>query len=128
MGYCEIITIIYLCFGGIALLKYGDSIIINSESPEEIMDIIVNDVNIITCGLSLKSSITASSIDDSGFVYCVQRGFPLCYSSEIILPQEFKVSWNKEAETIYPCLETVTLMLLSGITPDVISKNLFFHN
>ena len=114
--------------GGIIMIRINNSLIINAESPNEIKNVIIDDLDIITCGLSLKSSVTASSIDDSGFLYCIQRGFSTCGSDEIILPQEFKIGWDKKAEHIYPCLELVTLMLVSGKTPDEISENIYFYN
>ena len=92
------------------MIRINNSLIINAESPNEIKNVIIDDLDIITCGLSLKSSVTASSIDDSGFLYCIQRGFSTCGSDEIILPQEFKI------------------MLVSGKTPDEISENIYFYN
>lgn len=81
---------------------------------------------LITCGLSQKSSVTASSIDDDGFVYCVQRGF-YTHSGQIILPQEFKVYWTGVHENIYPYLEFVTALLLIDMKPSAITERLVFE-
>ena len=78
---------------------------------------------LITCGLSQKSSVTASSICDDGFVYCVQRGF-FTRDGAAVLPQEFKVRWMMKRENIYPCLELVTTLLLAGIEPELITEKL----
>ena len=80
---------------------------------------------LITCGLSQKSSVTASSIDDDGFVYCIQRGFS-SINGHMLLPQEFKVSWSGKRENIYPYLEFVTALLISGMTPNEVAEMVVF--
>lgn len=74
---------------------------------------------LITCGLSFNATVTASSIDDEGFVYCLQRSI-FTVTHRIIMPQEFRVSWQKKTEDIYPCLETVTLLLVCEIPVETI--------
>ncbi len=56
------------------MIRINNSLIINAESPNEIKNVIIDDLDIITCGLSLKSSVTASSIDDSGFFILYTKG------------------------------------------------------
>ena len=98
----------------------GDYIIINQDNPNELKDINCSDKFVINCGFSGKSSITVSGIDDYGITFCVQRLIPCKFGD--ILPQEFNVKCHKKYDEIYPCLETVTLLLLLGISPEIISK------
>ena len=68
----------------IELIKIFDSLIMDYQQnnlPREIPD---DGFYLITCGLSQKSSITASSIGDDGFVYCIQRSFCLLYTSRCV--------------------------------------------
>lgn len=109
------------------MIIFDKNIIVNAENPDEIKESKSLNPAVLTCGLSLKSTITASSIDDNGFSYCIQRGF-FKHGGGLVLPQEFNINWTKKAENIYPYLEAVTLLVLNGISPDEISKNLKFYN
>lgn len=108
------------------MITFGKNLIINDETANELKISYKGSSAMLTCGLSLKSTITASSIDDNGFVYCIQRGF-FTYDGTLVLPQEFNIKWTGKAENIYPYLETVTLLILCGIPPKEISDNLKFN-
>ena len=103
------------------MLRVYDNLIIDSDAdvagkfsePRELL--------LITCGLKQNSSVTASSIGDDGFLYCIQRGFRT-RCGNALLPQEFKVRWSKKRDNIYPCLEFVTALLLSDMSPSDISE------
>ena len=106
------------------MVRIFDNIIMDFEREE--FDIAeFEGLLLITCGLSQKSSVTASSIDDDGFVYCIQRGF-CSHSGSLLLPQEFKVRWASKHENIYPYLEFITALLISGKTPDEIAEMVVF--
>lgn len=102
------------------MVRIFDNLIIDcdTETPEKTPD---PRELLITCGLKQNSSVTASSISDDGFVYCIQRGFRT-RGGKTLLPQEFKVRWDKKRDNIYPCLEFVTALLLSGTSPSDISE------
>ncbi|MCI5891853.1 MAG: hypothetical protein MRZ66_00385 [Clostridiales bacterium] len=109
------------------MIIFDKNLIVNAENTDELEKSRNFSNAMLTCGLSLKSTVTASSIDDNGFVYCIQRGF-FRHDGKLVLPQEFNVSWTSKAENIYPYLEAVTLLILSGIPPKEISDNLYFDN
>lgn len=109
------------------MIVFDKNTIINAEDKDEVSHSSSMSSAVLTCGLSMTSTITASSIDDSGFLYCIQRGF-LERSGALVLPQEFKINWSRKAENIYPYLEAVTLLLLSGVPPKDITDNLKFCN
>ena len=102
------------------MIRIFDNVIIDAEDGSGVG---CEGLPLITCGLSQKSSVTASSIGDDGFVYCIQRGFFTC-DGDSVLPQEFKVRWTAKRENIYPCLELVTTLLLAGIDPALIAEKL----
>ena len=100
------------------MIKIGNSIIINDDEKDFSDKVDTEGFCVLNCGLSLRSTVTASSIDDDGFIYCLQRGISTIYGNKIP-PQEFRVSWNKKPDEIYPSLETVTLLLLCEVSPDL---------
>lgn len=114
--------------GVLKLIVFDDTIIVSEENTGKIPKNLISSANVITCGLSQKSAVTASSINDYGFVYCIQRGFftGKCFGANLLLPQEFNITWNRKTDNINYCLETVTLMLLCGADPSDISKNVLF--
>lgn len=97
------------------MIKIGQNIILNGDLPKDYKDFDFSNLCLITCGLSLRSTITASSIDDDGFTYCLQRSI-FTINNQEVSPQEFNVRWKEKAEDIYPYLEVVTLLLLCGIS------------
>lgn len=93
------------------MIQIGSNIIINGDSAEELAEAAGQTVCVITCGLSLKSTITASSIGDTGFTYCIQRSIFTVNKTRLV-PQEFNIRWHRKPLDIYPCLEVVTALLL----------------
>lgn len=77
---------------------------------------------IIDCGISLKSSVTASSIFDSGINYCIQREFNTFDGGEIT-PQEFRVNCISDNERgVFKILACITILLLSGVSIEKIKS------
>lgn len=109
------------------MIIFDKNLIVNAENTDELKKSESSRNAMLTCGLSLKSTITASSIDDKGFVYCIQRGF-FKRDGGLVLPQEFNIHWTSKAENIYPYLEAVTLLILCGVPPKEISDNICFDN
>ncbi len=106
------------------MIQAGTSCIVNSDKPLEWEHIDFTHLCPLTCGLSVRSTITASSIREDGFTYCLQRSI-FALDGKEIAPQEFAVLWREKPEDIYPYLELVTLLLLCGISGDTISQFLF---
>lgn len=100
-----------------------DSLIVDADNLSELEDFDTDKLLLITCGLSQKATVTASSIDDECFSYCIQRAFKTV-SGKTLLPQEFKIRCSKKAGNLYPALETVTLLLLFDVPPAEISDKL----
>ena len=106
------------------MIQAGTSCIVNSDKPSSLESLDFTNLCPLTCGLSVRSTVTASSIREDGFTYCLQRSiFDL--DGKEISPQEFAVSWRQKPEDIYPYLELVTLLLLCGISGDTVSHFLF---
>ncbi len=99
----------------IGMIQIGNTLILNSDMavPSAIKSF--EGYCMVTCGLSTRSTITASSIRDDGFTYCLQRGI-FSLSGKEITPQEFKVKWREKPEDLYPYLAAVTLLLLCGVS------------
>ncbi len=106
------------------MIQVGTSCIVNGDMPSNLQTMDFTNLCPVTCGLSIRSTVTASSILEDGFIYCLQRGI-LDLNGNEIPPQEFKVSWRQKPDDIYPFLELVTLLLLCGITEGTVSKILF---
>lgn len=106
------------------MVQVGNSCIINADENVTLNNINLTHLCPITCGLSIRSTVTASSILEDGFIYCLQRSI-FNINGEEISPQEFKVSWKTKPDDIYPYLELVTLLLLCNISSETVSKFLF---
>ncbi len=101
------------------MIQIGRNIIVNDDERVE-ESALSGEGCFLTCGLSLRSTVTASSIREEGFTYCLQRSIFAMDGTEI-LPQEFQVLWNAKPHEIYPYLEIVTLLLLCGLPKEIFS-------
>lgn len=99
----------------IGMIQIGNTLILNSDMAVPAVIKSFEGYCMVTCGLSTRSTITASSIRDDGFTYCLQRGI-FSLSGKEITPQEFKVKWREKPEDLYPYLAAVTLLLLCGVS------------
>lgn len=106
------------------MIQIGNSYIINADVKTRNNTLPSGTLYPITCGLSVRSTVTASSISEDGFIYCLQRSIFNINGIEIS-PQEFKVSWQTKPVDIYPYLEFVTLLLLCNVSSENISKIMF---
>ncbi len=106
------------------MIQIGTSCIVNGDDLSYLKSTNFDGLFPITCGLSIRSTATASSIAEDGFIYCLQRSI-FNVDGEEISPQEFKVSWQQKPDDIYPHLELVTLLLLCNISAEIVSKILF---
>lgn len=100
------------------MLQIGNNIIINADDADEITEAEKTDFVAITCGLKLNSTITASSIDDDGFTFCLQRAI-YTLSKNKISPQEFNVKWHKKPDDIFIYLAIVTTLILCDVDFDI---------
>lgn len=99
------------------MIQIGKTMILNEEDRESLSALPLNGLYPLTCGLSTRSTVTASSIREDGFTYCLQRSI-YSLSGREIPPQEFSVHWHHKPAELYPCLETITLLLLCEIPRD----------
>ncbi|MBE5040308.1 hypothetical protein [Ructibacterium gallinarum] len=102
------------------MIKIGNTLILNGDKETDTTGIQLNGICLLTCGLSLRSTVTASSLSDDGFTYCLQRSIFTLEQNELS-PQEFNVHWHKKPDDIYPYLALVTLLLLCGVPISLIS-------
>ena len=103
------------------MIQVGNISIINGDRLSNQEPIDFTGLYPITCGLSIRSTVTASSMVEDGFTYCLQRSiFDL--SGNEISPQEFKVLWKNKTEDVVPYLELITLLLLCNVPTEIISK------
>ncbi len=68
---------------------------------------------VVTCGLAQKSTVTASSVKENNFTYCLQRSIYDLEGKEIV-PQEFGIYCKKKLHSLSSCLLGVTALLLCG--------------
>ena len=100
------------------MIKVGNNLIVNTDSEIDIKNCPDGDCIVLTCGLKLNSTVTASSIDEYGFTFCLQRSV-YTLSNNIISPQEFNVHYTQKPDDLFPLLSVVTAMLLCDIDPKV---------
>ncbi len=100
------------------MVKIGNNLIINADDIFEKKLCPLDKYIVLTCGLKLNSTVTASSISDEGFTFCLQRSI-YTLKNKVLSPQEFNVKWSKKPDEIYPLLASVTTMLLCDINPSV---------
>ena len=103
------------------MIQVGDTVILNGDLDVDIKRLNLLKTRLLTCGLSLRSTVTASSISDEGFTFCLQRGI-ITLKNELLSPQEFNVYWREKPDEIYPYLEIVTLLLICGVSVEVFSS------
>ena len=96
------------------MLQVGNNVIINNDDNNETNLAKSTNLIAITCGLKLNSTITASSISDDGFTYCLQRAISTL-GRRRIAPQEFNVKWNKKPDDIFIPLAFVTALILCDV-------------
>lgn len=111
------------------MLPPGAAAIINTDDPRG-LELIRDNVKllILTYGLGAKASITASSIDVSGFgtsyTCCLQRSFTNIFGHDVE-PQEIPITLAIPGKhNIYNSLAAVTVALLYGIEPQTIQMAL----
>lgn len=100
------------------MVKIGNNLIINADDMSEKLNCPLDKYIVLTCGLKLNSTITASSISDEGFTFCLQRSIYTLGNKELS-PQEFNVRWGKKPDELFPMLASVTTMLLCDINPSI---------
>lgn len=98
----------------ILMIKIGNTLILNSDQNADLSNLDFTGLFPLTCGLSLRSTITASSITDESFTYCLQRSIYTLDGTELS-PQEFNVFWSQKPIEIFPYLALVTILLLCGV-------------
>ncbi len=103
------------------MIKIGNNTIINTDDSYEVE--LAKDLKsiILTCGLQLNSTITASSIDDEGFTFCLQRAI-FSLSNRRIPQQEFNVKCHKKPDDIFKYLAIVTILILCDVDPKVFEQ------
>lgn len=106
------------------MIRIGKVVILNGDTQENMDVDEFKELCPLTCGLSLRSTVTASSINEEGFTYCLQRSISTVDNRELV-PQEFNVYWSKKPEDIYPYLAVVTLLLICG-TPVKVFNSIIF--
>lgn len=74
-----------------------------------------NKVEVISCGMGNKNSITLSSIGSDNLFACLQRGFRNS-SGEIIEQGEFKIKLSKSYHP-FSVMASAAILLLEGKTP-----------
>ena len=93
------------------MLQVGETIIINTDDDTDIDLVADSGLIVLTCGLKLNSTVTASSISDEGFTYCLQRTIHTL-SGKSVTPQEFNIKWINKPDDIFATLAFVTMLIL----------------
>ncbi len=103
------------------MIRLGNVLIVNGDETPNFENLETDRLCLLTCGLSLRATITASSIQEEGFTYCLQRSI-FTLDGQELSPQEFNVSWSKKHEDLFPYLAMVTLLLLCGVPTKIFSS------
>lgn len=106
------------------ILNGSKSIIITADEFLKASEPLTSEAYIISCSLGTRATVTASSIEDGGFTYCIQREFS-DINKATHQPQEFCVRGNVDAENIYLCLAAVTALIVCGISADELTDFTF---
>ena len=93
------------------MIQVGEALIVNTDDNDDITLAADSNRIVITCGLKLNSTITASSISDDGFTYCLQRTIHTL-SGKSVTPQEFNIKWFRKPDDIFNPLAFVTMLIL----------------
>ncbi len=100
------------------MVKIGNNLIVNTDNKQETQKIINTDCVVLTCGLKLNSTVTASSINEDGLTFCLQRNLKTL-TEKTVSPQEFNIKWFKKPDDIFDILSFVTALLLCDVEPKV---------
>lgn len=103
------------------MLQVGENLIINTDDDDDVSLASGSELVVITCGLRLNSTITASSISDDGFTYCLQRTIHTL-SGKPVAPQEFNIKWLRKPDDIFIPLAVVTMLILCDIESGIFDK------
>ncbi len=79
---------------------------------------------VITCGLAQKATVTASSVKENNFTYCLQRSIFDLQGQEI-LPQEFGIYCRRKLISLSACLLGTTALLLCGENGENLQEFMF---
>lgn len=100
------------------MIQLKNNLIVNADDTASFNTLDCTGFCPLTCGLSFRCTVTASSIDEDSFTYCLQRSIYSLDGTEIP-PQEFNVFWSEKPTDIFPYLALVTILLLCGVSPSV---------
>ena len=106
------------------ILDGKTGIIITADEFFKMSEPLKSEAYIINCSLSTRATVTASSIDDGHFTYCIQREFSDVNKTPH-QPQEFGVKFGGKAEDIYRYLSAVTALIACGIPGDKLTDFAF---
>lgn len=108
-----------------AELPYGRFLIVNSDEKPVLKRLNKeNAENVITYGFNNKACVTASSVGDKAFSFCVQRAFST-FSGNTVVQQEFTVNIPpKSPNDIYAVLAAVTTAIIGDIKTDAVRAGL----
>ena len=99
----------------------ADYLIINSDDKSLMNEIKGVSGKIITCGISSRSTITFSSIDESDAVMCIQRSFDTP-AGEKFSPFELPFKYFGKSYDEVSILMIITAALLCGAKPSQLRK------
>lgn len=100
------------------MIQIGNNVIVNTDNMDDINSAKLLNCVVLTCGLKLNSTITASSISDEGFTFCLQRAI-FSLSNRRIPQQEFNIKCHAEPKDIFQYLALVTTLILCDVDPKV---------
>lgn len=106
------------------ILNGAKGVIITADEFLRTSEPLASEAYIISCSLGTRATVTASSIGDGGFTYCIQREFS-DINKTAHPPQEFCVRGNIGAEDIYLYLSAVTALIVCGISADKLTDFTF---
>ena len=103
------------------MTEIGETLILNGDDKTDLKYGSDFTGLVVTCGFEPHSSVTASSIKENGFTYCLRRSIFTINNCKVE-PQEFGINWLKKPDDMYGYLIFITTLLVLGISPKELSR------
>lgn len=104
--------------------KEGCTVVIDAENPDIIPALSPRNLCVVTCGLSRKATVTASSVGEGGFTLCLQRSI-FTLTGQELAPQEFGIHSSFPSQYLTSQLLGAAALLLCGINGKKIQEFMF---
>ena len=102
-------------------IMLSDYLVVNSDDKELICSINGTRTNVISCGMSTRSTVTLSSIEETSCVFCLQRLIKNL-NGNIISPFEIPLMFGEYKIDWVSAIMIVTTAIMCGLEINKIKK------